>query len=144
MLKSTVEFQVKFNEVDALGIVWHGHYIRFFEDGREAFGEKHGLAYMDIYKQGFLAPIVSINCNYKKTLEYRDRVMVETEFVDSLAAKIIFNYKIYLASTRELIADGNSVQVFLDSKQRQLQLIAPDFFQEWKRKTITLNLQDHE
>ena len=69
MLQSFTEFKVKFNEVDALGIVWHGHYIRFFEDGREAFGEKHGLAYMDIYRNGFLAPVVNLHCDYKKSLE---------------------------------------------------------------------------
>jgi acyl-CoA thioester hydrolase len=134
MLTSLTEFTVKFNEVDALGIVWHGHYIRFFEDGREAFGAKHGLAYMDIYRQGFIAPVVSIHCDYKKSLEYGDKAIIETSFIDSLAAKIIFRYKIYLASNREIIAEGNTVQVFLDSRNKQLQLIAPDFFMEWKRR----------
>ena len=132
MLISVTEFKVKFNEVDALGIVWHGHYIRFFEDGREAFGEKHGLAYMDIYRQGFIAPVVNINCNYKKSLEYGDTALIETTFVDSPAAKIIFNYKIYLPSTKEAIAEGTSVQVFLDRNNKQLQLTAPDFFLQWK------------
>ena len=134
MLRSITEFTVRFNEVDALGIVWHGHYIRFFEDGREAFGLNHGLAYMDIYHQGYLAPVVSIHCNYKRSLEYGDKAIIETTFVNSLAAKIIFDYKIFLASDRELIAEGNSVQVFLDSKNRQLQLTAPEFFMEWKNK----------
>lgn len=130
-LSSHLEFRVKFNEVDALGIVWHGHYIRFFEDGREAFGDHHGLAYMDIYNKGYLAPVVSIHCDYKKPLEYGDLVTVETQFIDHPAAKIIFNYRI---TTREkgLIAEGNSVQVFLDKTTRQLQLTAPQFFTEWK------------
>jgi hypothetical protein len=41
MKKSLIEktaIPVRFNEADPLGIVWHGHYIRYFEDGREAFG----------------------------------------------------------------------------------------------------------
>lgn len=132
MLTSVTEFKIKFNEVDALGIVWHGHYIRFFEDGREAFGEKHGLAYMDIYARGFIAPVVNINCNYKKSLEYGDVAVIETTFVDNPAAKLIFNYKITLATGSEVIAEGTSVQVFLDSKTKQLQLVAPDFFLAWK------------
>jgi len=40
-LNSTTKIQVRFNEADPLGIVWHGHYIRYFEDGREAFGNIH-------------------------------------------------------------------------------------------------------
>ncbi|HMT29150.1 MAG TPA: acyl-CoA thioesterase [Bacteroidia bacterium] len=131
-LVSRLEFKVRFNEVDPLGIVWHGHYIRFFEDGREAFGSQHGLAYMDIYHQGFVAPVVNINCNYKKSLEYGDYAVVETTFVNHPAAKIIFNYKIFLTSTNELIAEGTSTQVFLDSEKRQLQLVAPAFYEKWK------------
>ena len=132
-LTSKLEFNIKFNEVDALGIVWHGHYIRFFEDGREAFGEQHGLAYMDIYNKGYLAPVVTIECDYKKSLEYGDKVIVETTFIDNPAAKIHFRYRISTA-TKGTIAEGRSVQVFLEKNSRQLQLTAPDFFMEWKNR----------
>ena len=133
-LTNKISFTVRFNEVDPLGIVWHGHYIRFFEDGREAFGDKHGLAYMDIYKQGFVAPVVDVQCKYKRILSYREKAVVETKFVNSPAAKIIFNYRIYLPESGILVAEGHSVQVFLDSKERNLQLIAPDFFLNWKQQ----------
>ncbi len=133
MLTSITEFKIKFNEVDALGIVWHGHYIRFFEDGREQFGEQHGLSYMDIYRQGYIAPVVNLQCDYKKSLEYGDIVVLETTFLDNPAAKLIFNYKIFTASRNQVIATGSSIQVFLDSKTRELQLIAPEFFLNWKR-----------
>jgi acyl-CoA thioester hydrolase len=56
-LSYTTEIAVRFNEADPLGIVWHGHYVRYFEDGREAFGQAFGLSYLDIYKQGFTVPI---------------------------------------------------------------------------------------
>jgi acyl-CoA thioester hydrolase len=134
MLTSKIDFKIKFNEVDALGVVWHGHYIRFFEDGREAFGDRHGLAYLDIFRQGFVAPVVDIRCNYKKILEYRNHVVVETTFVDNPAAKIIFNYRIYLADSQETVAEGYSVQVFLDRDHRALQLFAPEFFLDWKKR----------
>ncbi len=133
MLTTEIEHTIRFSEVDPLGIVWHGHYIRFFEDGREAFGTQHGLAYMDIYGKGFVAPVVNVNCDYKKSLEYRDKILVETTYVPSPAAKIIFNYRILKAETRELIASGTSVQVFLDNTNRQLQLVSPDFYEEWKK-----------
>lgn len=134
MLTNTTELRIRFNEVDPLGIVWHGHYIRFFEDGREAFGAEHGLTYMDIYRKGFVAPVVKINCDYKRSLEYNDVIIVETTYVNSPAAKLCFKYRILLKSTGELIAEGESVQVFLDDKDRQLQLVAPEFFLEWKAK----------
>ncbi|MFP3594736.1 acyl-CoA thioesterase, partial [Chryseobacterium sp. SIMBA_038] len=33
ILTCTEEVRVRFNETDPLGIVWHGHYIVYFEDG---------------------------------------------------------------------------------------------------------------
>ncbi len=133
MLVSQYEFRIKFNEVDALGIVWHGHYVRFFEDGREAFGHDHGLTYLDIYKKGFVAPVVKLQCDYKKSLEYDDVAVVETTFINSPAAKIIFNYTIFLKRTMEVVATGSTTQVFIDSKTRELQLFTPGFIQDWKK-----------
>ena len=134
MLTTQIEHTIRFSEVDPLGIVWHGHYIRFFEDGREAFGSAHGLAYMDIYSKGFVAPVVNVNCDYKKSLEYRDTIIIETIYIASPAAKITFNYRILMADTKELIATGSSVQVFLDSEKRQLQLVSPEFYESWKKQ----------
>lgn len=31
------EIRVRFNETDPLGIVWHGNYITYFEDGEKPF-----------------------------------------------------------------------------------------------------------
>ena len=128
------EITVRFNEADPLGIVWHGHYIRYFEDGREAFGNKYGIGYLDFYRQGFIIPVVSIQCEYKKSLRYGDRVIVETRFEPCEAAKLKFNYNLFNSQTNQLIANGSSLQVFLDKDSSTLQLINPPFFEEWKRK----------
>lgn len=134
MLTDQTEVVVKFNEADPLGIVWHGHYIRYFEDGREAFGKRYGVAYLDFYHQGLAVPVVSVNCDYKKPLRYGDSVVVETTFVNSPAAKLKFNYKIYEARTRTLVATGSSLQVFVNVKSFALELTIPEFFEKWKRK----------
>ena len=48
-LSETARIQVRFSEVDSIKMVWHGHYITYMEDAREAFGRKYGLEYMYIY-----------------------------------------------------------------------------------------------
>ena len=128
------DIKIRFNEIDALGIVWHGHYIRFFEEGREAFGEKHGLTYLDIQKMGFVVPVVDISCEYKRPLTYGDSAILETTFENNPAAKLCFRYRILSGENGEVIATGSSTQVFLDDKERQLQLMAPAFFSEWKKR----------
>ena len=133
-LSSRTEVLVRFNEADPLGIVWHGHYIRYFEDGREAFGNIHGLGYLDVYKQGFVIPIVSVHCEFKRSLRYGDRVIVETKYIPCEAAKMKFTYRLFNALTDELVATGSSVQVFLDKKDSILQLANPPFFEAWKKE----------
>ena len=96
-LKHTTELEVKFSEADPLGIVWHGHYIRYFEDGREAFGKKYGIGYLAFYKQGFVIPVVNVQCNYKRSLRYGDSVSVEIVFIPTEAAKMVFKYLLFNA-----------------------------------------------
>jgi len=131
------EVLVRFNEADPLGIVWHGHYIRYFEDGREDFGNRFGIGYLDFYHKGFVIPIVNVDCSFKKSLRYGDRVLVETTFIPCEAAKIQFSYRLYNKETKDLVATGSSVQVFLDKKDSVLQLSNPPFFEEWKRKHLS-------
>lgn len=133
-LKNRTEVLVRFNEADPLGIVWHGHYIRYFEDGREAFGSEYGVGYLDFYREGFVVPIVNIECNYKRSLRYGDSVIIETEYLPCEAAKIQFSYRLYNSKSRELVATGSSVQVFLEKGSSVLQLTNPGFFEAWKTK----------
>ncbi len=134
MLQNQKEVTVRFNEADPLGIVWHGHYIRYFEDGREAFGKKYGISYLDFYHQGLAVPIVSVNCDYKKPLRYGHQLMVESTFINDLAAKMKFNYRIFETGSGNLVATGSSLQVFVDVKTFELQLTIPPFFEAWKKK----------
>lgn len=133
-LADRTEIAVRFNEADPLGIVWHGHYIRYFEDGREAFGNAHGLSYLDFYKNGFVVPVVKVDCDYKRSLRYGDKVIIESRYISSQAAKIIFEYTLFNAQTGEIVAKGSSIQVFLDKETSTLQLTCPAFFEEWKKK----------
>lgn len=133
-LSCRTEIQVRFNEADPLGIVWHGHYIRYFEDGREAFGNLHELGYLEVYRLGFVIPLVSVQCDFKRSLRYGDRVVVETRFVPADAAKLKFTYRLFNAANGELVATGSSVQVFLSKEDSVLQLANPPFFEDWKKK----------
>jgi acyl-CoA thioester hydrolase len=133
-LTNTIEIEVKFSDVDMLGVVWHGNYIRYFEDGREAFGKQYGLGYMDVYNAGYVVPIVNVNCDYKRFLRYEDRVIIETVYTPTESAKINFAYRLLNAKTGELIVKGSTVQVFVHRDNFELQLTNPDFFLDWKQK----------
>ena len=126
------DIRVRFNETDPLGIVWHGYYITYFEDGREAFGRQHGISYLDVHEHGFTTPIVKSVCEHKLSLRYGDVARIETTIVDTPAAKMIFRYTIFDANN-EIACTGETVQVFLD-RNGDLLLTNPLFYEDWKRK----------
>ena len=132
-LFARTEIEVRYSDADPMGVVWHGNYIKYFEDGREAFGKKYGLSYLNIYRKKFMVPLVDIKCEFKKPLRYGDKAIIETRFIDSPVAKVIFEYSIYRSKDKELAAAGSSTQVFLNDKG-ELHLTIPEFFSEWKRK----------
>lgn len=126
------QVQVRFSEVDSLGIVWHGHYILYFEDGREAFGESFGIGYLAVQKAGFTTPIVSSSCSHKLPLRYGDSARIETYFVDTPAAKLIYRFAIFNQDD-QLVCTGETVQVFLDADNNMV-YNTPEFMLAWKRK----------
>lgn len=125
--------KVRFSEVDSMQIVWHGEYVRYFEDGRESFGKQYGLSYMGIYGEGYMVPIVDLTCQFKQSLTFGEEVIIETRYLSCDAAKIKFEYVLYRAVDHTIVATGSTTQVFLNTS-RELELTTPIFYQEWKKK----------
>lgn len=116
-------------------VVWHGNYLKYIEDGREAFGAQYGIHYLDFLREQVVVPLVNIEFDYKKPLVYGDVAVVETRYVDCEAAKLMFEYTIFRSSTMEVVATAKSVQVFL-TPDMELMLTLPEFFQKWKEKWV--------
>jgi acyl-CoA thioester hydrolase len=132
-LVNRIEVRVRFSEVDSMAVVWHGNYVKFLEDGREAFGREHGAGYHEIYANGYLTPIVKMELNYLKPAVFGDVLVVETSYVNTEAAKLVFDYKIFRSSDGELLAKARTVQVFTDL-EGCMELANPPFYHEWKKK----------
>ena len=132
-LTATKEFSIRFSEVDSMNVAWHGSYALYFEDAREAFGEKYNLDYLTIYHNGYYAPLVELDFKFKRTMVYGMKPDVKITYVPTDSAKIVFEYEIRNTEDDTLIATGRSVQVFMDLNY-QLVWMNPPFFEEWKKE----------
>jgi acyl-CoA thioester hydrolase len=133
ILITKTPIRARFSEIDAMTIVWHGNYVKFLEDGREDFGIKYGLDYMSVYEAGYMTPVVKMNIEYKAPIFYGQDAVVETVFVNSPAAKIVFEYKIVCAKTGNILTTATTQQVFINAETRDLELTPPPFFIDWKK-----------
>jgi acyl-CoA thioester hydrolase len=134
VLSVTKPFDIRFSEVDSMGVVWHGHYAIYFEDAREAFGDKYGLEYLMMYDKGYFEPIVELTFKYKRVMIYGMKPEITITYRPCEAAKIVFDYEIRDTETNEVVVTGHSVQVFMDRTTHQLVLNSPDFYEEWKKR----------
>lgn len=133
VLSVTKPFDIRFSEVDSMGVVWHGHYAMYFEDAREEFGKKYHLEYLFMYDQGFFEPLVELTFKYKKPLIYGMKPEITITYLPTEAAKIVFDYEIRDTATGEVYVTGHSVQVFMDKTNYQMVLYSPDFYEECKK-----------
>lgn len=133
-LEACFDLNIRFSDTDAMGVVWHGNYLRFFEDAREAFGRKYHFSYLDIFNHGHFTPIVKSEIDYKSPLYYGEKATIRCSMIYTPAAKIVFEYEIFNHSTGKISATGLTVQVFLERQSRELTLNKPPFYTEWESK----------
>lgn len=130
-MQVTVKCRVRFEEVDSVGIVWHGRYPSYFEDARVALGNKYGISYFDFIYHKSPIPIRQIGIDFLEPLFFEDEIEVEAILHWSPAAKLNFEY--IIRKDEKVVCTGYTVQLMLD-KSFQLLLAPPSFYTDFMEK----------
>ena len=123
---------VRLEEVDALGIVWHGRYPSYFEDGREDLGRRFGLGYTAFKAAGVVMPIRRLTVDYLSPLKYLDEMTIETALHWNEAARMNIPYRI-LGPDGRLVTSGATVQLMV-GLDGGLLLEAPAFYLDFQAR----------
>ena len=123
------ETRVRFNEVDSWGMVWHGHYLAWFEMGRMALLSKFQLLPLDFSRMGYMAPVVDLKCAYKEPARMNEEILIRTTVVRPGKAALTFRFQILRKRDRKLLASGEETQVLLTLDGKMLYYI-PQNLQE--------------
>ena len=100
-LKKTVLPQ----HTDHAGVMWHGSYLNFLEEGRIDALEKTGFSYSKLSKKGFEIPVVSIQLRYKISFIHGEKVLLLSQF--KLENKIRLTCKtLFLKSNGDIGAEA--------------------------------------
>ena len=137
-LRHTLSRRVRFEEVDPLGIVWHGRYASYLEDARVALCDSYGIGYLDFHSRGVVAPIRIMHIDYCRPLAYRESFTVEGILHWTESARLNMEFVIHKESG-EVATTGYSVQMMLDA-ERNILLVPPpfyrDFMSRWKEGAL--------
>ena len=130
-LRMKINRQIRFEEVDSMGIVWHGRYVGYFEEGRVALGHKYGISYSDFIRNRNPVPLRQVHVEYLAPLYFEDDIEIETILHWSDAAKINFEY--IIRKNNKITCTGYTVQLMLDEKL-ELLFAPPEFYQKFMDK----------
>ena len=111
-IEETTTVRVRFNEVDALHIVWHGHYVNYFEEGRRAFGRRLGIDYTTFIERRIAVPVIRLEVNFIAPANLADSLVVVTRLLKSESARLDFDYEVRREADHTLLATGSTSQVF--------------------------------
>ena len=122
--------QVRFFEVDSYGVVWHGHYIGWFEVGRNDLTERFHLGPLQLKEKSLLAPVVELTCEYKLPAAFGDFLLIRTTMERTEVAKLIFHYRVLSQGNGKVLATGSTTHVLTDLKGNLLYRVPPDAFEK--------------
>lgn len=122
--------RVRFYEVDAYGMVWHGHYVGWFEVGRNELTEMFDIAPLQLKEKNLLAPVVELNCEYKFPATFGDSVLIQTTMERTEVAKLIFHYRIFSQKNGKILATGSTTHVLTDFHGNLLYRVPPDILEK--------------
>jgi acyl-CoA thioester hydrolase len=81
---------VRFNEIDAYRVAWHGHYVAWMEIGRNALAGQFGLDAFQLTTAGYLGPVVALELKYLRPARFNDELTIQTTLRRTQTATLEF------------------------------------------------------
>lgn len=108
-LSAEVDILVPFHDLDPLGVVWHGHYFKYFELARTELMRGLGFDVEEMKLSGYAWPVVDAQCRYIAPLRYGMRAVVRAELLET-AHRLKVGYEIRDKETGQRIVRGYTLQ----------------------------------
>jgi len=118
-----------YHETDQMGIVHHSNYIKWFEEARIYLMQEAGISYKKMEQEGILSPVIGIQCDYKKSVEFDDPIEIKVGISVYNGVKLIVTYSVGNPAGDIIYALGESKHCFIDGNKRVVSLKkkAPEF-----------------
>jgi acyl-CoA thioester hydrolase len=132
-LAVSTEYKVNFFDTDAMAVVHHANYIRWFEIGRVEYLRRYGVTLDDMMEDGYVFPITKIDAKYLSPGHFDDVLIIETTATALTKAKMAFSYRIMRKETGEVLVTGHSQNVFTHRDSGKITRLPDKYFEIFQR-----------
>ena len=111
---------------DHAGVMWHGSYFNWLEEGRINALLKAGINYVDLTKNGFDLPLIDTSIRYISPIFLGDNITIETIFRISKSPKIKIHSK-FMNKNKKVLTIAEVNLVLIDKNNFSIIRKRPDF-----------------
>lgn len=115
MNKIRTPIEVRYQETDQMGVVYHANYLVWFEIGRTKYIESLGFNYADMEKHNVVSPVVDAQISFKKPIRYGENVAVETWVKGYDGIRTVYAYNI-INSDGNIAISGTTQHVIVNKE----------------------------
>jgi len=109
------EIRVRYAETDQMGVAYYANYLVWFEVGRSEFCRERGFSYVDLEGSGYKLIVTDVHCRYRNAARYDETIRLRTWLKGMNRRMITFGYRILRKEKEEVIAEGETRHLCLDS-----------------------------
>ncbi|MHB8405861.1 MAG: acyl-CoA thioesterase [Gammaproteobacteria bacterium] len=124
-----VEMEVPFQDVDAMQVVWHGNYFRYFEAARSKLLRMIDYDYAEMRASNYMWPIIETRVRFVKAVRYRQLITVGAALME-WENRLKIDYLIRDLHSGARLTTGTTVQCAVDVRNNELQLVSPPILLE--------------
>lgn len=120
-----VNILVPFHDLDPVGIVWHGHYAKYFEVARCALLQSFDYNYDRMFDSGYSWPVIDLAARYVKAAKFGQQIRVRAT-LEEWEYRLRIRYLVSDAASGARLCKGRTDQVAVQIATGEMCLRSPD------------------
>jgi acyl-CoA thioester hydrolase len=114
--------RVRYAETDTMGVVYHAHYLVWFEVGRGDYFRAIGQDYGEWERLGYFLPVSEAHVRYHAPARYGDLVTIYTGLEQIRSRGLTLGYTARDAASQTRLASGWTKHICMDREGRARRL----------------------
>lgn len=124
-----VIIEIPFHDVDTMNIVWHGHYIKYFEIARCKLLDQFQYNYVQMKDSGYAWPVIESYVRYVQGIEFQQKIRIRA-ILKEWENRLKIEYQIFDVETDRRLTKGYTTQVAVNIESREMCFVSPDILIE--------------
>jgi len=124
MMQADVIIDVPFHDVDTMDVVWHGHYLKYFEIARCKLLDQFDYNYKQMRESGYVWPVIESHVRYVQGILFEQKIRVRA-ILKEWENRLKIEYQIFDAETGRRLTKGYTTQVAVHIQTREMSYQSP-------------------